>query len=487
MAGAGQAKARHDAVVGFPPERLIQIKARTPICGKHFAMDLETLLAKYDRRVPRYTSYPTAPHFSPAINAAHYAAWLGALPDDTALSLYLHVPFCARLCYFCACHTTVVHRPEPLISYGNAMLAEIDLIADAIGRRLTVQHVHWGGGTPSALPPELMRAVMERLRARFAFRPDTEIAIEVDPRELSDASLAAVGAMGATRASLGVQDFDPVVQHAINRIQDYALTADCAERLRSVGVRSVNLDLVYGLPHQTEAGVRHTVEQALQIGPDRAAVFGYAHVPWMKKHQALLPEEALPGAHERFAQRQAVEEVLVAHGYVPVGLDHFALPDDSLARAAADARLKRNFQGYTTDDAPVLLGIGASSIGSLPQGYVQNLPSIPAWRDAVRAGMLPVARGVALTAEDRLRRAVIEQIMCQHQVDLREVAAAHGADPASLMDAAPVLQEMARDGLVEWDGYRVTVTAEGRPLVRSVASAFDTYLRSGAGRHSAAV
>ncbi len=450
-------------------------------------MDLETLLAKYDRRVPRYTSYPTAPHFTPAVGATQYAAWLGDLPDDASLSLYLHVPFCAQLCYFCACHTTVVHRPEPLISYGKSLLREIDLLAVAIGRRLQVQHVHWGGGTPSALPAELMTAVMQRLRSRFTFRPDAEIAIEVDPRELPDESLAAVGAMGATRASLGVQDFDPVVQHAINRLQDYALTADCAERLRSVGVRSINLDLVYGLPHQTVAGVRRTVEQALRIGPDRAAVFGYAHVPWMKKHQALLPEDALPGTRERFAQRQAVEEVIVANGYVPVGLDHFALPDNSLARAARQARLRRNFQGYTTDDAPVLLGIGASSIGSLPQGYVQNLPSIPAWRDAVRGGTLPVARGVALTADDRLRRAVIEQIMCGHHVDLRQVAAEHGADPASLMDAAPTLQEMVRDGLVDWDGYRVTVTPKGRPLVRSVASAFDTHLRSGVGRHSAAV
>ena len=475
------------AGAGFPAERLIQIKAQDPGCGNHSAMDLETLLAKYDRRVPRYTSYPTAPHFTPAIDAVRYSDWLHGLPDDAPLSLYLHVPFCARLCYFCACHTTVVHRIEPLISYGQAMLAEIDLIAAAIGRRLPVQHVHWGGGTPSALPADLMLAVMDRLRARFAFRPDAEIAIEVDPRELSAESLAAVGAMGATRASLGVQDFDPAVQHAINRIQDYALTAECAERLRGVGVDSINLDLVYGLPHQTVAGVRRTVEQALRIRPDRAAVFGYAHVPWMKKHQALLPEEALPGAHERFAQRQAVEEVLVGHGYVPVGLDHFALPDDSLARAAADARLKRNFQGYTTDDAPVLLGIGASSIGSLPQGYVQNLPSVPAWRDAVRGGALPVARGIALTAADRLRRAVIEQIMCRHEVDLRAVAASFGADPDGLMDAAPLLQEMQRDGLVQWDGYRVSVTPEGRPLVRSVAAAFDTYLQSGAGRHSAAV
>ena len=450
-------------------------------------MDTPALIAKYDRRVPRYTSYPTAPHFSPSVTAADYAGWLAALPDDTPLSLYLHVPFCASLCWFCACHTSVVRRPEPLESYGAALLSEIDLAAAAIGRRLPVRHIHWGGGTPNALPPHLMRAVMQRLRTMFHVQPDAEIAVEIDPRELSGESLQALGDIGTTRASLGVQDFDPQVQQAVHRHQSQELTADCAARLRGVGIGSINLDLIYGLPYQTVPGVIATVEQALAIGPDRAAVFGYAHVPWMKKHQALLPEDALPGPAERLAQRHAVEQVLTASGYVTVGLDHFARPEDSLAAAAADARLKRNFQGYTTDDAPVLLGFGASSIGSLPQGYVQNLPGVPAWRDAVRAGVLPVARGIALTGDDRLRRAVIEAVMCQDSVDLRAIANAHDADPAALMDAAPALQEMAHDGLLDWNGYRIAVTAVGRPFVRNVAAAFDRYLRPGLARHSAAV
>jgi oxygen-independent coproporphyrinogen-3 oxidase len=450
-------------------------------------MNVPALLAKYDRRVPRYTSYPTAPHFSPAVTAADYAGWLGALEDDASLSLYLHVPFCASLCLFCACHTSVVHRPEPLESYGKTLLTEIQLVAAAIGPRLTVRHIHWGGGTPTALPPALMLEVMRSLRARFDVASDAEVAVEVDPRELSDASLRVLGEMGTTRASLGVQDFDPLVQQTVRRVQDFDLTAACAERLRGVGIGSINLDLIYGLPHQTAQGVAATVEQALRIAPDRAAVFGYAHVPWMKKHQALLPEAALPSAAERFAQRQMVETVLTGAGYEAIGLDHFARPDDALATAAAAARLKRNFQGYTTDDAPVLLGLGASSIGSLPQGYVQNLPSIPAWRDAVRADRLPVARGIALSRDDKLRREVIETLMCRNEVDLGEVASRHGADPASLMDAAPALHEMARDGLVDWNGMLVAVTAAGRPFVRAAAAAFDTYLAAGAARHSAAV
>ena len=450
-------------------------------------MKISDLIAKYDRRVPRYTSYPTAPHFSSAITGAQYADWLAALADATPLSLYLHVPFCASLCLFCACHTTVVRHPEPLISYGDTLQTEITRTAAASGRHLPVRHIHWGGGTPTVLPAAVMGAIMASLRRHFDVLPDAEIAVEVDPRTLSDDSLRALADIGVSRASLGVQDFDPRVQGAIHRLQAYDVTATCAEKLRKVGVRSVNLDLIYGLPYQTAAGVAATVRQALRIAPDRVAVFGYAHVPWMKKHQALLPAAALPDAVERFAQRAIVEQVLTAAGYVAIGLDHFARPDDSLAIAAANARLRRNFQGYTTDDAPVLLGLGASSIGSLPQGYVQNLPAVPAWRDAVHAGRLPVARGIALTQEDRLRRAVIDTLMCTNAVDLRAVAAQHGADPASLMDAAPALQEQAHDGLVLWDGMRIIVTPAGRPFVRAVAAAFDTYLAAGTARHSVAV
>ena len=450
-------------------------------------MDANDLIAKYDRLVPRYTSYPTAPHFSSAITPGVYAAWLGALPADAPLSLYLHVPFCASLCLFCACHTTAVNQLPPLRAYASTLLEEIDLVARAIGRRQKIQHVHWGGGTPTSLPPQAMLDIIRHLRAHFDIAGDAEIAVEIDPRSLTDASVETLAAMGTTRASLGVQDFDPVVQQAINRHQDLALTRSCAQRLRQAGIRSLNLDLIYGLPYQTTAGLRDTVHQALTLRPDRVAVFGYAHVPWMKKHQALIPDASLPGRDERFAQRAVAEATILDAGYVAVGLDHFALPDDELSHAAADHRLKRNFQGYTTDSAPILLGLGASSIGSMPEGYVQNHASVPAWRDAVRSGTLPVARGIALTADDRLRRDVIGQIMCDLTVDLAATAAHHDASPAALMDAAPALQEMARDGLVLWNGYSLSVTPAGRPFVRNVAAAFDTWLRPGTGRHSAAV
>ena len=277
------------------------------------------------------------------------------------------------------------------------------------------------------------------------------------------------------------------MQQAVNRIQSWETTRACADALRGVGIRSINADLMYGLPHQTADGMAETVGRTLDLGPDRVAVFGYAHVPWMKKHQLLLPEEALPGPMERWAQAQAAERVLTARGYRAIGLDHYALPGDDLALAAQARSLRRNFQGYTTDTAPVLLGFGASSIGSLPGGYAQNAAALPAWRDKVRAGELPTRRGVALTAEDRLRRDIIEQLMCQGSVSLTRVAADHGADPATLGTAAPRLAAMAEDGVVDWDGDTLAIRPEARPFVRTVAAVFDSYLEENQARHTTAV
>jgi len=450
-------------------------------------MELAALITKYDQHVPRYTSYPTAPHFAPAVDGARYRDWLATLAAETPVSVYLHVPFCTQLCLFCGCNTSAVNRIEPLESYARTLLAEIDLLADAIGRRQVLRHVHWGGGTPTALPPHCMEAITARLRERFAFADDMEHAVEVDPRTLTEESIAGLARMGITRASLGVQDFDPVVQRAIGRVQSYELTADCVARLRAIGVNSINLDLIYGLPHQTVEGLADTVRQAMRISPDRVAVFGYAHVPWMKKQQNLLAEPTLPDATARHAQRQMAEDLIAGAGYDRIGLDHFARPADSLALAARAGTLRRNFQGYTSDDAPVLLGLGASSIGNLAQGYAQNAPRVPEWRAAIEAGRLPIARGVELSQEDRLRRDVIERLMCDFSVDLAEIAARHGAELVSLMDAAPVLQELAQDGLLVWDGQRVRMTETGRPFLRCAAAAFDAYLRPGTTRHAVAV
>jgi len=453
-----------------------------------------TLLAKYDQRVPRYTSYPTAPHFHPGIDAGCYESWLAALSPDEPASLYLHVPFCAELCHYCGCHTTAVHRYEPVAHYAGLIEREIDLVADAIGadsarRRQPVSHIHWGGGTPTMLRPDELRRISAKLGARFAIRPDAEIAVEIDPRTLTLAGVGALAASGVTRASLGVQDFHPAVQRAINRVQSYDETARAARWLRRAGIRAINLDLMYGLPHQTADSVVATVEQALTLQPDRIALFGYAHVPWMKRHQRLLPEDALPDAAARFAQREAAAARIAAAGFVPIGLDHFARPDDPMARSLAAGTLRRNFQGYTTDGAPALIGFGASSIGGLPQGYVQNEPSIPGYGAAIRSGRLATVRGVAIDEDDRLRREIIERLMCDFTVDLDAVCARHGSRDAASRFAAEraAIDRLAADGIVERDGARIAVTALGRPLVRAVCAAFDRYLAAGADKHSRAI
>ena len=450
------------------------------------------LIARYDGRVPRYTSYPTAPHFTPGTDALSYAAWLAELPEGEAVSLYLHVPFCDRLCLYCGCNTSVVHLEQPKRAYARMLMREMEMVAACAGRRLRVSHVHWGGGTPTVLPPDCLTGIMDCVREHFEVIPGAEIAIEIDPASLQPDRLEALARMGINRASLGVQDFDLAVQDAIGRHQSFEQTAACAQALRGIGVRSLNLDLIYGLPRQNEESLERTARKALALRADRVAVFGYAHVPWMKKHQSLIPEDTLPGAAARFAQAKMVRRVLEREGgYIPVGLDHFARPGDAMAEAALGRQLHRSFQGYTTDAAPALIGLGASAIGSLPQGYVQNASTVPAYGAAIGQNRLATSRGVALSPDDRLRRAVIESIMCELEVDLRAQAAAFDADPAPLLADARALAGFKADGLVEWDGTRIEVNEAGRPFVRNVAALFDRYLAGQAQaqtpRHAVAV
>jgi oxygen-independent coproporphyrinogen-3 oxidase len=453
-------------------------------------MPLEELISRYGGLVPRYTSYPTAPYFAPMSDPGAYADSLRVLPQSAEVSLYLHVPFCRRLCLFCGCHTTAVRRHEPIAAYAASLRAEILLLARAIGRPLRVRHLHWGGGTPTVLASADLTGIMDLLAKHFSFAADAEVAVELDPRQLSAEVVRTLVSIGVTRASLGVQDFDPVVQQVVNRVQPYDLVAKAVASVRGAGIGAINLDLMYGLPHQTEASLAATAEQALRLAPDRVAVFGYAHVPWLKRHQALLPEAALSDGLGRFRQEQAARRVLTGAGYVAIGLDHFARPGDALASAAATGRLRRNFQGYTADPAPVLLGLGASAISALPRAYVQNAAAIPQWGTAVRAGRLPVVRGITLSPDDALRRDVIEQIMCNLEVDLAETAARHGASSEPLLaPALSALRRQADDGLIRWEEPRLHVTATGRPFVRSIAAAFDAYHRSGPTqpRHSQAV
>ena len=448
----------------------------------------QDLAAKYDLRVPRYTSYPTAPHFTPAVGGERYGRWLAELPADAELSLYLHIAYCAEMCWFCGCHTKITQKYAPVADYMDALWREIDMVAAQVPRRMTVRHIHFGGGSPTILTPEDFVRTVQSMRDRFDVKADAEVAVELDPRTADQAYVEAMARSGVTRASIGVQDFNDDVQKAINRIQPYAVTEQVIRWLREAGVPDINMDLIYGLPYQTIESLRHTIDLAAAFSPKRIALFGYAHVPWMKKHQRLIPEAALPNGEERWAQYEMAERRLVEeHGYVAIGLDHFARADDELAIALREKRMHRNFQGYTTDEAPVLIGFGASGIGSLPQGYVANEGTIHAYKDLIRAGTFATARGVPVSDDDRLRRAVIERLMCDLEIDLDAVAARFGQSGAVFEPELAALAGMRDDGICTIDGRRITITDDGRPLVRAVCAAFDKYLKAGEQRHSKAV
>ncbi|WP_052401497.1 oxygen-independent coproporphyrinogen III oxidase [Muricoccus aerilatus] len=442
------------------------------------------LLALAEAKVPRYTSYPTAAQFG-QLDEATYRGWLrdGIRPNDP-LSLYLHVPYCRDLCWYCACHAKPTRSEARIDAFAAALEGEADLLAAALPEHGGVSHLHLGGGTPSILGPVRMRALVNGLLARFGQRPGAELAIELDPRILDEGMVDTLGELGFTRASLGVQDISPEVQARIGRPQPSELIAVAVDRLRGAGIAGVNLDLMYGLPGQTVAHVEASARFAAWLEVDRVAVFGYAHVAWMKPNQKAIDASTLPGPEARLEQAEAAERVLSAAGYVALGLDHFAWPSDPLARAAAEGRLRRNFQGYTTDDAPVRLGLGPSAIGQLPGGLAGNILDERAHADAVAEGHLPVARGVATSAEDLARGALIERLMCDFALDLGNTAPSMQPAIASALAAMAPLRDQ---GLVELTPGRVVVTPQGRRFVRQVAACFDAYLAPSAQRHSAAV
>jgi oxygen-independent coproporphyrinogen-3 oxidase len=437
-----------------------------------------------DRRLPRYTSYPSAPHFDTGVDEAAFRGWLAALDPDPAASIYLHIPFCAAMCWYCGCHTTVAKSAEPVARYARLLAREIDLVADAVPHRLRVSHIHLGGGTPNLLAAADLQRLSDRIADRFALRPETEIAAEIDPRTLDPEMPRTLAAAGVTRASIGVQDFDPRVQAAIHRHQPFAMTRQTVDALRDHGIGSINLDLMYGLPHQTTASIARTADQALALEPDRVALFGYAHVPWLKPHQRRIADDTLPQAAARAALYATASAALLAAGYHAIGIDHFARPTDALSRAATSGTLHRNFQGYTTDDAPVLLGFGASAIGSLPHGYVQNTTAISAWRDTIAAGRLATRRGHALSADDRLRRGIIERLMCDLQVDVGAECARHGVSLHRLAAELDAVDRLVGYGLGWRDGAWIGVSDDARPLVRALCAVFDRYLVPDAVRHA---
>jgi oxygen-independent coproporphyrinogen III oxidase len=439
------------------------------------------------RNVPRYTSYPTAPHFTDALDDGICSGWLEGLDPESRLSLYLHVPYCRSICHYCGCHTKATKRDEPVRSYARSLRRELDVVLRRLERARSLVHVHWGGGTPSILHEDDFLGLVDAINDGFSWSDSAEHAIELDPRMVTPRLVATLKRAGINRVNLGVQDFNPAVQTAIGRWQPYEQVVRVVDMLRDAGLTRIGFDLMYGLPHQGEREIVLSAARAAGMWPDRIAVFGYAHVPWLKKHQRRIDATALPGAVARFEQAELVARVLQNAGYSRIGLDHYAMPDDDLAVALRAGSLRRNFQGYTSDPADVLLGIGASAIGRLPQGYVQNAPDLGGWRRAVENGRLPVARGKRLDADDRLRADVIEQLMCFFACDLETVCARHGVTSDALGDWRARLELLRRDGLVEISGTFLRVPLRQRSFVRIVAAVFDAYLEETAGRHSAAV
>ncbi|SFJ93838.1 oxygen-independent coproporphyrinogen III oxidase [Bradyrhizobium sp. Gha] len=438
-------------------------------------------------RLPRYTSYPTAPHFSPAIGEADYRKWLKSLPARQSASIYMHVPFCRSMCWYCGCHTSITKKDDPIAIYTSGLRTEAHIVAETIGQRLPVSHIHFGGGTPTIMAPETFADLVGALRYSYFVLPDAEVAVEIDPRTLTEPMAEALAFSGVTRASLGVQSYDSDVQIAINRLQSFEQTAQCVERLRRSGIGRINFDLLYGLPLQTVDSCLGTVAKCIELRPDRFSVFGYAHVPSFKKHQRKIDESTLPDSLDRHLQAETIAEALVDAGYVRIGFDHFALPDDDLAVAKREGRLRRNFQGYTDDAAEALIGLGSSSISRLPQGFVQNVVATKDYLAHIADERLATVKGYAFTEEDRFRADIIERVMCDMAVDLPQVSHRHGRDPRSAIVDRSRIDSLVADGVVTMIGDRLAVSGGAEFLVRSVASAFDAHLARSQATHSRAV
>jgi len=444
-----------------------------------------TRLGLFDARVPRYTSYPTAPHFAGGVGAGDFAQWVRDIPPHSSISLYLHVPFCRRLCWFCACRTQGTATLSPVISYVQTLLAEIALLGRTLPKGVTLSRLHWGGGTPTLLPPDQIRLLADAIFAILPLAEGAEFSVEIDPNEVDAERLDALKAAGMNRASIGVQDFDPLIQDTIGRAQSYELTKQVIDQIRERDIPSLNADILYGLPHQTMARMTESVQKLLSLSPDRVALYGYAHVPWMSRRQQMIPSDAMPTPEERLALFEAATKLFEWDGYRAIGIDHFARPSDGLAIAQATGRLRRNFQGYTDDTAPILIGLGASSISRFPQGFAQNVSGTSDYTKAVRAGAFATHRGHAFRGEDTLRSRLIEAVMCDFHISRAEILGAFDVTPTRLQSLLSATAE-AFPGMVTLTDAGMSILPQGRPLTRMIARSLDEYDQTKA-KHSAAI
>jgi len=439
----------------------------------------------FDARVPRYTSYPAATQFSTRVQDDAMVQWISEIPQGQDISLYLHIPFCRRLCWFCACRTQGTQTLEPLQNYLETLKSEIAMLADALPKGTRLNRLHWGGGTPTLLSPDMIRTLGAAIFKVLPLAPDAEFSVEIDPNEIGEGRIDALGAIGMTRASIGVQDFDPEIQEAIGRPQSYEVTAEAVEAIRAHGIASLNMDILFGLPHQTKARISDSVQKVLALSPDRVALYGYAHVPWVAKRQVMIPSDALPTPEERLDLFETARDLFVADGYEQIGIDHFARPGDGLEQAWRNNTLRRNFQGYTDDTSPVLIGLGASSISRFPQGYAQNAPGTSAYQRAIQEGRFSTQRGYAFTQEDHIRGAMIEDVMCYFAINATRVADRAGCTREDVLNRLSGIEDHF-PGQLKLDEDGMVLMPHAHPLARMVARQLDHHALA-EGAHSAAI
>lgn len=440
---------------------------------------LKEKIINFDRRVPRYTSYPTAPHFAATASPKDCYQWLQDIPNSENLSLYIHIPFCSELCWYCGCNTKITRKYEPIRTYlYQYLFKEIALLSDLIGSGRVVSHIHFGGGSPGILTADDFLALMQELRKHFVILDDAEIAIEIDPRGVSADRVEAYAKAGINRVSLGVQDFNMKVMTAINRVQPYELTEKAVSIFRAAGIEQINFDLLYGLPHQTVSTILETIERAISLRPSRVAFFGYAHVPWMKKHMRLIPEELLPDTALRYDILTAGAEKLEQSGYAAIGIDHFTKHEDPMFQALQSGTLRRNFQGYTTDTSKIMLSLGVSAIGKTSSGYYQNSADMPVYKKLLDQDMLPIQKFYKMTDEDPIRGDVIERLMCHFSVDLQDIRRQFQLNEDHFDGVIQSLNLFNREGFFEvLNRNEIVVKPQAYGLIRLICSYFDEYFQ----------
>jgi oxygen-independent coproporphyrinogen-3 oxidase len=451
------------------------------------ALSLQELCSKYANSVPRYTSYPTAICFSETQNTKTYQEHLKALTSEEEISIYIHIPFCYELCWFCGCNTKIIKKYTPVKAYVEHLLKEIDLVSQNLENRLSVKHIHFGGGSPSILEIKDFQQIMSSLRKYFSISNDAEIAIEIEPRSAKEDVLSAYFLEGINRVSIGIQDFNPQVQKAINRLQSFEQSKSLIDFLRKNGIQGINIDLMYGLPFQTEKSIKESTELALSLKADRFSLFAYAHLPQRIPHQRMIKDETLANAFERIELYQVCFDTLTKNGFVAIGLDHFARPEDSLAQALEGKQIHRNFQGYTTDKASNLIGFGASAIGQLHNAFFQNHTKQKDYFEVITSGDLATKKGYVMTEQDKIYGAIIEELMCYMEVDLKSICNRYNLCMDKFSMELDTLKEMEDDGIIKVNEGHIVIHPSKRFLLRTVCTVFDQYFQTHQRKYSQSI